>query len=141
MSTECSRNVHWNPNLSNVQWPFSEHCCWMAGTTQWPFSIYFLFWEEIFFFKNELNMPVGSVELGYLGSIRSWTDILFLHQEILHIWNGIIWILICIYFSSLHSSLKVSWLYYCCDGGSNIKTGNNNTCTGPTTITQGDYRD
>ena len=48
MSTEYSRNVHWNPDFRHCsvtfQWTFSPtECCWMAGTFQWPFSIFFLF--------------------------------------------------------------------------------------------------
>ena len=48
MSTECSQNVHWNPDFRHCsvtfQWTFSPtECCWMAGTFQWPFRIFFLF--------------------------------------------------------------------------------------------------
>ena len=48
MSTECSQNVHWNPDFRHCsvtfQWTFRPtECCWMAGTFQWPFSIFFFF--------------------------------------------------------------------------------------------------
>ena len=134
MLTECALKSEFKHCSMTFQWAFSPtECCWKTGTTQWQFSIYFLFWEEIFCLKNELKNARGQCRTRvswfytvmnghFISKPRDSTylkrDILFLNQEILHIWNGIILILICIYFSSLNSSLKVSWLYYCCDGGS-----------------------
>ena len=43
MSTECSRNVHWNPDFRQCsvtfQWTFGPtECGGMTGAFQWPFS-------------------------------------------------------------------------------------------------------
>ena len=53
MLTECALKSEFKHCSMTFQWAFSPtECCWMTGTTQWPFSIYFLFWEEIFFKKK-----------------------------------------------------------------------------------------
>ena len=101
-----------------VQWPFGGNCCWMAGTFQWPFSIFFfsggknstdfhpikgfkviLSWITTHKIKKmwKKSCPrAGSYQVVLFLLIHK--PVRYLYATLLYSSNRLIWLLICILF-------------------------------------------
>ena len=120
MSTECSRDIHWNLISGIVQWPFSERSVplnaaeWQAHFSDHSVTFFYLQWKISFFFYQIRGFRV----------ILLWITT---HEIIKKNWGGkhahgqgrsqiccSLWLLICYVTSSPRCFISVTgqWIHF-----------------------------